>query len=118
MDLQNYQDYIFPALIVAYFGWRFFKGKKVKAQLPELLKNGAIIVDVRSAAEFKQGSRPGSLNIPLGDLNSRYKELDKDKTIVLCCASGSRSGMAVGILKSHGFANVINAGSWTNTLNA
>lgn len=118
MDFQNYQDYLFPALLIGYFAWRFYSGKKVKSKLPELLKNGAIIVDVRSAAEFKQCSNPMSRNIPLGDLNSRYKELDKNKTIILCCASGSRSGMAVGILKAQGFANVMNAGSWTNTLNA
>ncbi len=86
-------------------------------QLPELIKNGAIIVDVRSPIEFEQGSRPGSLNIPLDQIASRLKELDKNKTIILCCASGARSGMALGILKANGFANVINAGSWANTLN-
>jgi rhodanese-related sulfurtransferase len=42
--------------------------------------------------------------------------LDKSKTIILCCASGTRSGMAFGILKKNGFKNILNAGAWNNTL--
>lgn len=116
MNFQNYENYLFPLALVGFFVWRFLKFKKVKAAIPQLLDQGAIIVDVRSPAEFQQGSRPGSLNIPLDEINSRSKELDKSKTIILCCASGTRSGMAVGILKKNGFAHVINAGPWTNTI--
>ena len=45
---------------------------------------------------------------------SRLKELDKNKPIVVCCASGARSEAALRILKQNGFAEVINAGPWTN----
>lgn len=116
MTIADFQDYLIPGLIVGFFAWRFFKFKKTKGLIPEYLKQGAIVIDVRSAAEFKQGNRPGSLNIPLNELNSRAKELDRDKLIILCCASGSRSGLGLGILKKQGFRQVINAGPWTNTL--
>ncbi len=116
MDLHEFQGYLLPILIVGFFAWRFLKFKKAKAMLPEYLKQGAVIVDVRSSVEFNQGARPGSINIPLNELNARVKELDKEKTIILCCASGTRSGIGVGILKKNGFKRVVNIGSWTNTL--
>ncbi len=116
MNLNEYQNYIVPFIIVGFLVWRFLRLKKVKSTLPGLIENGAIIVDVRSRSEFQQGSRPGSLNIPLDEIDSRSKELDRQKTIVLCCASGARSGMASGILKKNGFQNVVNAGPWTNTV--
>lgn len=116
MNLQDYQSYFIPLAIIGFFAWRFLKFKKVKSKMPSLIEKGALVVDVRSPSEFQQGSRPGSLNIPLNEINARSRELDKNKTVVLCCASGSRSGIAVGILKKNGFRNVINAGPWTNTL--
>lgn len=116
MQFSDFQPYIVPALVVLFFGWRILKFKKVKTHLPKLIEDGAIVVDVRSPEEFRQGSRPGSKNIPLGELGQRFKELNPTKTIILCCASGTRSGMAATILKSNGFESVVNAGPWTNTL--
>lgn len=116
MNIQEYQDYLIPIVLVVFISWRLLKFKKIKLAMPELIKNGAVVVDVRSQTEFLQGSRPGSINIPLNDINARSNELDKQKTIVLCCASGARSGMTLGILKKNGFNNLINAGPWTNTL--
>lgn len=114
--MNEFSQFLVPGLIVAYFIWRFVSLRRVRGVLPKLLAEGAVVVDVRSPAEFRQGSRPGSINIPLTDLPARSKELDREKTIVLCCASGARSGMAVGILKANGFERVVNAGPWTNTL--
>lgn len=116
MNILDFQGYIITIMIIGFFAWRFFKFRKVKLALPKLIESGAIVVDVRSSEEFKQGSRPGSLNIPLNDINARLHELDRNKTIILCCASGSRSGFALAILKQNGFSNVINAGPWPNTL--
>lgn len=116
MNTHDLQTYLIPALIILFFGWRFLKFKKTKSMIPHYLQQGAIIVDVRSAAEFSQGSSPLSINIPLGEIQNRTKDLDKTKPIILCCASGTRSGAAVGILKANGFNTVINAGPWTNTL--
>jgi rhodanese-related sulfurtransferase len=117
MNRQDFQVWLIPIAIVGFFIWRFLKFKRVKSDLPALLRAGAIVVDVRSPSEFQQGSRPASLNIPLSEIKFRMKELDKSKPIILCCASGARSGMAAGILRKNGYGLVVNAGPWKNTLN-
>jgi rhodanese-related sulfurtransferase len=80
--------------------------------LGELIKNGAIILDVRTKGEYQSGHVKGSINIPLDQLSSNLKKLDSSKSIITCCASGMRSASAKGILKSNGFAEVHNGGSW------
>ena len=73
--------------------------------------NEPLIVDVRSMMEFACGAVPGAANIPLDELEMRLDELgDKDRKIILYCASGSRSSYAVQILKSCGFTNPENGG--------
>ncbi len=79
----------------------------------ELLANGAVIVDVRTPGEFVSGHIRGSLNIPLDQLKGNLKKIKKDKPVIVCCASGMRSAAAKGVLKSNGFNDVHNAGSWT-----
>jgi rhodanese-related sulfurtransferase len=91
--------------------WKYKKNKKT---LSDLSKNGAIIIDVRSKEEFRSNSLPNSLNIPLDDLKNRIHEIDKNKIIILCCATGARSGLAVPIFKKNGFHQVFNAGKWQN----
>ncbi len=106
-------------LLIAFVGFmvfRFYRFKKVKGQIPALIAAGAKIVDVRSPAEFSSASNPNSINIPLNQISTGAKKLDKQTPIVVCCASGSRSAMAARALKTQGFENVINAGPWTNTL--
>lgn len=72
---------------------------------------GPLIVDVRSAGEFSRGAVPGAVNIPLDELQMRTGELgNKDRKIILYCASGSRSSYAVQILRSLGFTNLENGG--------
>jgi|TARA_R110000737_G_scaffold182215_1_gene205603 phage shock protein E len=70
------------------------------------------IVDVRSPAEFFGGNVTGSVNIPLQELNERMDELKSLKQpLILCCASGNRSGMATQILTQAGI-ECGNGGSW------
>ena len=79
----------------------------------ELITKGAIVVDVRSKAEYAGGHIKGSINIPLDQLDNnlgRFK--DKETHIVTCCASGIRSASAKNILKGKGFTNVYNGGGW------
>ena len=83
-----------------------------KADLGELIANGAIIMDVRTAAEYASGHIKGSVNIPLNALPMQMAKLKKDKPIITCCASGMRSASAKAVLKSNGFTDVHNAGSW------
>ena len=81
-------------------------------KLSEVIKNGAILVDVRSQGEFASGNVKGSINIPLDKLSIQLGKLKKDKTIVVFCASGIRSSQAKSILNRNGFENVINGGGW------
>lgn len=90
----------------------FLTGKKVDYK--ELKEKGAIVIDVRSPGEFQGGNVNGSKNIPLDSIEKRAEEIIKmNKPIVLCCASGNRSGMATRFLSSKG-VECYNGGSWTD----
>lgn len=87
-------------------------GKKRKQMIEEALANGAIIVDVRTVGEYRQGHVEGSINISLDTIAGKVKKLKKmNKPILLCCASGIRSASATFILKKNGI-ECYNAGSW------
>lgn len=74
-------------------------------------KQGTII-DVRSPGEFMGGNVMGSINIPLQEIPQRVTELKNMKApLVLCCASGGRSGQAHGYLTQQGI-ECYNGGSW------
>lgn len=74
--------------------------------------NKGTIVDVRTPGEFMGGNVAGSINIPLNEIPYRMEELKNLKTpLILCCASGNRSGQAEGFLSSYGI-NCVNGGSW------
>lgn len=66
------------------------------------------IIDVREPGEYRFGHIPGSKLIPLGQLQSRYKEIDADVEAVIVCASGNRSSMACDLLKRLGYEKVHN----------
>jgi len=83
-----------------------------KADYKELLKNGAVIIDVRTKGEYQNGHIKNSVNIPLDSLPANLSKLKKDKAIITCCASGMRSASAKSILKSNGFTEVHNGGGW------
>lgn len=83
----------------------------------ELLKNGAVIVDVRTKNEYDMGHIKNSINIPLNNLSNHYSKLKKDKAIITCCASGVRSAQAKNILKANGYNDVYNGGGWTSLRN-
>lgn len=76
------------------------------------ISKNAIILDVRTPSEYSQGHIKGSKNAPLNELDKYIKNIDKDKAIITCCASGMRSGSAKSILKSKGYTNVHNGGGW------
>lgn len=83
----------------------------------EMIKNGGIIIDVRTKKEFTGGHIKGSKNIPLNALSSNLKKLNKHKTVITCCASGMRSASAKSILEANGFTDVYNGGGWRNLQN-
>jgi rhodanese-related sulfurtransferase len=82
-------------------------------QVHELRRKGALVLDVRTPGEFSQGHAKGARNIPLQVLQGRLGELDRDKPILTCCASGARSGSARALLLKAGFKEVHNVGPWT-----
>ena len=73
-----------------------------KSELDEILERGNyIIVDVRSASEYNEGHIKGAINIPYTEIGN-YK-LDKTKTILVYCKSGSRSKSAHDVLEKLGY---------------
>lgn len=83
-----------------------------------LVKQGAIILDVRTKGEYNSGHIKGSFNISVDQLMSNLNRLpDKQKPIITCCASGMRSSSAKSILQSIGYAQVYNGGSWSDLRN-
>ena len=78
------------------------------------MNNKRTIVDVRTPAEFNGGHVDGSINIPLSEIPNRLSEIKKlAQPIILCCASGGRSGQATTFLMGKGI-QCENAGSWVD----
>lgn len=93
-------------------------GGRPSTDYKELVKHGAIILDVRSTGEYAGGHIKGSVNIPVDQLTNNLAKLkDKNKCIICCCASGMRSGTAKRILQGKGYQEVYNAGSWSSLQN-
>ena len=76
------------------------------AQAVGLINQGANVVDVRDKDQFAQGHIVDAINIPAGDLaDSQDKRLNKSKSIILVCDSGSKSKQCATTLKNAGFEN-------------
>ncbi|MDC0579989.1 rhodanese-like domain-containing protein [Bacteroidia bacterium] len=83
-----------------------------KVDLSEKIREGAIIVDVRSPGEYAGGHVKGSKNIPLDKIDGKIKTIKNwNKPVITCCASGMRSVSAMRILKGNGI-EAYNAGPW------
>jgi phage shock protein E len=78
------------------------------------IRSGALLVDVRTQAEYDQGHLEGALLIPHDQMAMRAAELgdDKSRAVVLYCRSGNRSSQAKKALEGLGFTDVRNAGSY------
>lgn len=84
-----------------------------KVDLAELVKQGGVIVDVRTKGEYAGGSIKNSINIPLDQLSKNLSKFKvKNAPIITCCASGMRSASAKGVFKANGYTNVHNGGGW------
>ena len=90
---------------------RLLGGRRVSADVVrEKIRAGAVILDVRTPAEFQGGAYPGAVNIPVQELDRRLGEVPKGKPVVVYCASGMRSASAERLLRARGFADVVNGG--------
>lgn len=84
----------------------------------ELVKEGAIILDVRSRGEYAGGHIKGSVNISVDTLKNNLSQLkNKNNAIITCCASGMRSASAKSILIANGYTKVYNGGGWSSLKN-
>jgi phage shock protein E len=83
--------------------------------IEQIIKKGqGTIVDVRTPGEFKAARAKGSINIPLQDVQLRIDEVKGlRQPLVLCCASGGRSGLAHAYLTQQG-VQCVNGGSWVD----
>ncbi|HJW71588.1 MAG TPA: rhodanese-like domain-containing protein [Geothrix sp.] len=102
--------YLLPVAAVGYLLWS--RRSASPGDVKGMLSRGAQIVDVRTKAEFRSQSHPKAINIPLDELDARLRELDPNRPVLLCCASGSRSAVGVSLLRKKGFKEVANLGSW------
>jgi phage shock protein E len=87
-------------------------GSEPAADLKALISNGAFLVDVRTAEEFRSGSVKGAVNIPLASLGNELDKFRNKQNIIVFCRSGARSGQAKAFLQQHGFTHVVNGGAW------
>ncbi len=80
----------------------------------EYMKNGTLVIDVRSPGEFNSGHLPNAVNLPLDEIATALPQRVKDKSQVLLlhCLSGTRSAFARRMLKRMGYQNVFNLGSY------
>lgn len=117
MDFINQNILLISIVVVSGLGllWPLFarpSGNSVDPGQATLLINreDAQILDVREASEFASGHLPEARNIPVDKLAERIGELEKfkDKPIIVCCASGMRSGKACSELKKQGFNRLYN----------
>ena len=67
-----------------------------------------LFIDVREQWEYDEGHIPGITLIPMSELENRLAEIPTDKTVVLTCRSGNRSGQTHAFLEQQGFDNTIN----------
>jgi len=73
-------------------------------------RQDAVLIDVREDAEYANGRIIGARHVPLSQLDSRARELQKHKSkpLIAYCETGTRSAGAIAILRKHGFENVFN----------
>ena len=79
-------------------------------ELKQFQNEGAIVIDVRSPQEYREGHIDGAISIPEYEIKKKIENivLDKDKNIVVYCSSGGRSKKAQKVLKKLGYQNVYN----------
>jgi len=85
-----------------------------EAAAREHMKQGAMLVDVRTVREFEARHLTNAVNIPLAELKEKVPDRvpDKHRVLLLYCRSGRRSGIAEGHLRNMGYTNVFNLGSY------
>jgi NADPH-dependent 2,4-dienoyl-CoA reductase/sulfur reductase-like enzyme/rhodanese-related sulfurtransferase len=92
-----------PVNLAGMIAANVLRGDMELAPWEDLATTQAFLLDVREPLEFKQGSIPGAVNIPLGHLRARLDELPRSEAIWVTCGIGQRAYYACRILAQHGF---------------
>lgn len=109
-DLGNWVPMVLLLAMGGFWVWAR-AGRVAPARAQELVAQGALLVDVRSPAEFASGHLPGARNVPLGDVEQHADALrNEHKPVVLYCASGTRSALAASRLRARGLTEVYDLG--------
>ena len=113
--------FLFLATVVLYSSTKARAEEQAREAVAwQLIAEGALLVDVRTPKEFEAGHLEGAINISHEQTADRLAEYgdDKNRTIVVYCRSGRRSGVAEDILKENGYTNVHNGGGYEALLAA
>lgn len=100
---------ILLAAIIAIFSIHALASKR-SDKAWQALEQGAVLIDVRTASEYEADHIEGAVNMPLSSLSKLANTIDRDKTVVVYCRSGSRASHAKRYLYDMGFTNVLNGG--------
>ena len=85
--------------------------------IKQALREGAVVVDLRTAYEYDQGHVPRSLNIPVDRIKANIDRIrGLNKPVILCCSAGNHCWEAAEILRNAGITRVINGGDWQSVL--
>lgn len=94
-----------------YAGYRVYRSVHLSKELQSKIAEGAMMLDVRTPKEYAAGHINGAVNISLGTIRERYKDLDPQKVYITYCSHGLRSVKAANLLKQRGFRQVYNGGA-------
>ncbi len=111
----HWSSVLLVVLLVALFLWFKRAGQIPFKAAVEHFKHGALVIDVRSAAEYIAGHLPNAVNMPLSEIEELVprKVKDKNRVLLLHCQSGMRSSTARKRLLAMGYTNTHNLGSYS-----
>ncbi len=114
----NWTFFLIAAVVLVLLWFMKGSGQVPVETASQYLREGALLVDVRTPSEYNSGHLADAKNVPLDDVEATIPSLAKDKSqaILLHCQSGMRSGMAQKKLRAIGYANTFNLGSYTRAL--
>ncbi|WP_010631442.1 FAD-dependent oxidoreductase [Sporolactobacillus vineae] len=95
-----------PVNLIGYASENLLEGKVQHVQWNEvdrLVEQGAMLIDVRTAQEYGNGTIRGAVNIPLDDLRERLREIPKNRDLIVTCQVGLRGYLASRILAQKGY---------------
>jgi phage shock protein E len=114
----NWITFLFPVALVAGFAILRRAGQIPARKAAELVKNGALIIDVRTPSEYRDGHLACAVNIPHDVIASQIARhaKNKERVLLLHCQSGMRSAIARRRLLAMGYGNTFDLGSYSRAM--